>query len=238
MTRAIFPQSIAAWTDRIDEIDTVWANDPNSIAAEVGAIESVLGVMPQVEKFPITGTGTIAYDSVDARLSDMVAGSHIPVMSLSSPEQHINNWRGAGAEYGEWNTYGVDYDPFGMYNGTDVTIPADGWYSVSIAQTWEWWSTGYHGHWFWIDNRYYRHHHWHWDFHGNEEGGWWYRSQSEQRSATTNIDWQGILHKGQRLRALSENGCPHTPHRTFDMSFAISFVRSVASNAPYSTPPF
>jgi len=128
----------------------------------------------------------------------------------------------------------VDYDPFSMYNGADVTIPADGWYIVSIAQTWDWWSTGYHGHWFWVDDQYYRHHHWFWDFPGNYEGGYWYRSTAEQRPATTHIDWQGVLKQGQRLRSLSENGCPHTPHQTYNMSFAISFVRSVAPGTPSS----
>ena len=231
--RAIFPESIAAWTDRRDSIDTIWANDPNALAAEVVAIENTLGVMPHVEKHPIMGSSK-TYDSVDARISDIVQGNNIPVLSMSSREQHIHNWRSAGSNYGEWNSYNPDYDPFNMYNGTDVTIPADGWYHVSIAQSWDWWSTGYHGHWFWIDGRYYRHHHWFWDFDGNRHGGYWYRSEAEQRPSTTHIDWQGVLKKGQRLRVLSENGCPHTPHRAYDMSFALSFIRTVAASAPSS----
>lgn len=271
MTVAIFPQSIVSWTDRIDELNTVFADDPNSLAAEIGAIENALGVLPAVEKYPIIASSpvaqpligtsgvssgnTIVYSSVDARLSDMLNGNQLPVCALSSPQQAIPNWQSTGQNYGVWNNYTVDFDPFGMYNGTDITIPADGWWHFSAAQSWEWWSTGYNGMWQWIDNYYYRHHHWFWDYPGNQIvyaqplGGpatvsspavpianYWYKP-GELRPAITSVDWQGVLKAGQRIRVLSENGCPDTPHTTFDMSCQISYVRSVPSNIPSSAVP-
>lgn len=235
ITIAIYPASIVQWTDRVDELNTVFAEDPNAIAAEVGAIESYLGVNPQIEKLPIIGT-TTTYNTVDARLSDMLNGNQIPVLALSSPSQMIDNWQSAGSNYGEWNTYNVNFDPFNMYNGADITIPVAGWWHLTAAQTWDWWSTGFHAMSLWISGVQFRQDIWQWDFPGNQVTSipnYWYKP-GDQRPAPTSIDWQGVLQAGQRIRILSENGCPHTPHQTSSMSLALSFVRSVASSIPSS----
>lgn len=230
MVSAVFPNSLASWTDRRDELDVVFANDPNSIAAEVAAVELALGTNPHVEKNPIIPgpSGTVVYNNVDARISDVLNGGQIPVCYLTSDEQLVHNNQPAGANYGEWNSYGAqNVDPFNMYNGVDITIPVSGWWHVNMSQYWDWWSTGYHGMWFWVDGFFHRNHHWQWDFPGNELGGYWYRDVFTQRPTTTHIEWEGPLQAGQRIRVLSENGCPHTPHRAYNMSFAASFVRKL-----------
>jgi hypothetical protein len=236
MTAPLFPQSTIQWLDRVDELNTVFANDPNSIAAEVGAVENTLGVMPQVEKLPIVGTGTTTYQTVDARLSDMLNGNQVPVLAISSPQQYVKNRQSAGDNYGEFNNYtNVSYDPFGMWNGTDIKIQANGWYLVTAEQSWDWWSTGYNGMSLWIDGSMFRQDLWHWDFVGNTLGSYWYPTTAEKRPGSTDVSWQGVLQQGQRIRIMSENGCADTPHRAFNQSLAISFVRSVAANVPSST---
>ena len=71
---AIFPGGTFSWTNRIDDESVVFSNDVNSLAAEIIATETTLGVNPQIEKHPIIGTSPINYASVDARISDTLAG--------------------------------------------------------------------------------------------------------------------------------------------------------------------
>jgi hypothetical protein len=66
---------------------------------------------------------------------------------------------------------------------------------------------------------------WHWDFAGNDFFGWWQGGIGELRPGHTTITHQGVLQAGDRIRISSENGCPHTPHRCFNMDFAASFQR-------------
>jgi hypothetical protein len=231
ITRPIFPEGVITWTDRQDEQDTIWANDPNSIAAETVAIEATLGAMPQVEKTPLAGP-QVTYTSVDARLSAMAQGQNLPLVELKNAEFDVANGQGIGSQFGQWNSYGTVYDPFGMYNGTDITIPCDGWWLVSIGQYWDWWSQGYHGVWFWIDGVWYRHHHWFWDFPENNPTGPWMGGIDVERPSHTSVTWQGVLKTGQRLRALSENGSNHTPHRAYNLEFKAACVRSIPASVP------
>jgi hypothetical protein len=235
MTRAIYPQSIVTWTDRQDEIDNIWANDPNSIAAETVAIESVLGVQPNIEKDPLSGP-PVTYPTVDARISAVARGQNLPFVSLQNQESLIDNNQGIGTQFGVWNTYNEIYDPFKMYNGFDVTIPMDGWWIITINQHWDWWSTGYHGVNFWVDTVFRGHNYWFWDFPWNGVEEFWQGSIGDQRPANTTITWQGPLKDGQRIRALSENGSPHTPHRTYNMELKAACIRELPSNAPFDEP--
>lgn len=226
MTFAIYPAAVATWTDRLNQIDTIWAQDPNSLAAEILALESTLGVMPQQEKFPVIGSAPITYATVDARLTAIAQAAQLPVVSLTNSEQWVPNNQSSATNYGQWNSYRQAYDPFGMYNGTDITIPATGWWLVTAGQKWDWWSNGYHGMWLYIDNDYAEHHHWFWDFPENGSHGYWRTEDNLEREAKTHISWQGILNQGQRLRILSENGSSDTPHRSYSQTFSVSMLRS------------
>lgn len=227
MVAPVFPKGIATWSDKQDEIDVVFAADPNELAADLLSVETTFGVMPQVEKAPITGL-PVTYETVDARISDLLAHRQMPVVSLNSDEQFIHNFQGPGTFFGEWNTYDEVFDPFEMYNGADVTIPVTGWWTVTVGQFWDWFSTGYHACHFFLNDIWFRASPlWHWDFAGNTIDGWWQGGIGEQRPGHTTITHQGKLNAGDRIRILSENGCPHTPHRAFQMDFQASFQRII-----------
>lgn len=231
MTAALYPKGVFNWgNDRIDGVDVDWADDQNSLAAEVVALENSVGEMPMVGA-TIIGPD-ITYQSMSARLTADEEGLNIPVISLGQDELFVDNFQGAGSYYGQWNTYNDQvYDPYGMYNGVDVTIPVLGWWRVIIGQYWDWWSTGYHRMSFFVDEVFWRHDVWHWDFAGNYPGGWWMLDDI-QRPTHTSIAWEGVLNAGQRIRVLSENGCPHTPHRAYGADFKASFVRKVPVGTP------
>lgn len=248
-----FPAGIFNWgTDRIDELDIDFAIDVNGPAAEVMSIESTLGVMPQVEKHPINGGSPITYATVDARISAMQQGI-LPYISLTFDEAFVPNNCGAGTYYGQWNTYDVAVDPFGMYNGNDVTVPVTGWYITTINQDWDYWTTGYHRCSFWcsrpgfgdeepfglfpnIGYNFFCDHIWHWDFAQNFPGGWWwpdYHVQPVARSGHNNVTWQGVLTAGSRMSVLSENGTPHTPHRVSNGSFKAVCTQRLPDTTPF-----
>ena len=238
MVQAHFPAGLQAWTDKRDEIDIDWANDINSVAAEIGSTEAILGVNPHIEKNPLGGGPPRVYATVDARISAMQqpppappkgpTTQIFPSCQLTFDEIFIPNRCGAAPSFSQYNQYVASFDPFKMYNGVDITIPQTGWYVVTASQYWDWWSTGYHGHYFWCNGIYRRHHHWFWDFPGNcrGPGGYWYGwlDAPVYREAMTHTMWQGVLNAGDRLRTSSENGCPHTPHRTFNGSMEVSFM--------------
>jgi hypothetical protein len=238
VTVAQYPNAFFNWgPDRVNEVDVDWAADVNGPAAEIIAIENTLGINPQTEKQPVVGPAPIAYASVDARISATLNGTGIPVVSLGNDQLMVPNTLNltAATSYGVWNSYSiVNYDPFGMYNGTVITLPATGWWRISAGQRWDWWSTGYHRLLWWVDDDWWDHDVWHWDFAGNQPGGWWFTDDDigEQRWTHTSITWEGVLTKGKTMRVLSENGCPHTPHRTWNQWFKASWVRSVPAGTP------
>lgn len=240
MTIAAYPNAIFNWgTDRVDEIDVDWAEDVNSLAADLTAVEVTLGDNPQNEPYlPIDSTGFNNagpdFSTVTQRISAVTNGTMIPVVSLSFDELYIPStfYCGAGTHYGFWNTWEVAYDPFECYNGTDITCPASGWWIISSGQWWDYWTTGYHRHSFWCEGNFYRHDFWSWDFPGNRRGGCWWTNDFVQRPTYTNTTWQGVILEGQRMQILSENGCPDTPHRAFNGDFKATWVRSVPPGTP------
>src|ERR1039458_2619287 len=128
MTIAAFSNAIYSWgTDRVDGIDIDWANDVNSLAAEVTATESALGENPQTEPYlPGATSFNVAgpnFSSASQRMSALANGTMTPVVSLAFDELHIPNTFncGPGTHYGFWNSWDRVYDPFECYNGTDIT---------------------------------------------------------------------------------------------------------------------
>jgi hypothetical protein len=240
MTIASYPNAQFSWgTDRVDGITVDWANDVNSLAAEVVAVEGAVGDNPQNEPYlPADSTGFNAagpnFSSASQRMSAITNGTMTPVVSLSFDELYIPNTFscGPGTQYGFWNNWDRRYDPWNCYNGVDITCPASGWWIVSSGQWWDWYSTGYHRHSFWCGGDFYRHDFWDWDFDGNRYGGYWWTNDYVQRPTFTSFTWQGVILAGQRMQILSENGTPHTPHRTYNGDFKATWIRSVPPGTP------
>ncbi len=227
MSASVYPNGYFSWSDRRDEVDIDYAADPNSLAAEAVAIEKTLGLNPQIQKNPNLGP-PIEFVNVDQRLDYITAMSQLPVCQLSCPSFEVASLQGPATNYGVFNRYTVaDYDPFGMFNGADITCQISGFYLINITQFWQWWSTGYHCHHFWIDDTWKCSDRWDWDFVGNEIGGYWRGGPDFDfaRPGHTQTWWMGIVNQGQRFRVVSENGTAFTPAITTNMEFKAALLR-------------
>ena len=227
MTLPIFPKSIFNWgTDRIDQITNVLANDPNSIAAEVTSIENTIGTMPQVESSPFLGQA-VTYPNVSARISDTLLGTQHPYCSLGTGSFYIYNNQGAGTQYGEYNSYQVQYDPYNYFNGSDITVQATGLYLFDAFQAWEWHTEGYLQHSMYINGVWIKGNLWHWVFASNGSAAY-----TNNRYANTEFSWMGILQEGDRIRITSENGTNRNPYHVIDSNAKLFLLRQTPAGQP------
>jgi hypothetical protein len=221
----VYPNGIFTWTDRVNNVSVDFANDVNSLASDLISVENTLGTNPENETELPSGLQSADYTNVSSRISDAMKNAQLPYGSVQNLSFTVNNTSG-----GTLNTFIQEWDPGNLWNGTDITIPCDGWYVVTAFQTWPWASSGYSyqalvvnspaGLFFGngvnqvasdsvlgddiID----------WTFSGNTSSDtgpifgpniprW---QVYGQRPLTTHIPWQGRLHKGDRLSVYSENG--------------------------------
>jgi hypothetical protein len=224
MTAPIYPKSVVPWTDRVDQQDVIFAKDPNSLAAEIIALENTLGTMPHRESAPYAGSA-VTYASVGARISDVLAGSLHPYCSLTATNFSVFNNQGPGTKFGQYNVFRKNYDPFGYYNGSDITIQASGLYIVQGVQSWAWNSSGYIRQDLVIGNTWMAGDMWQWNFAGSGPGNY-----QNNRNATTNFTWIGGIPAGQRVRVLSENGTSKNPYPVVDSWFRVYCLRKLPGN--------
>lgn len=224
----VFPSAIFSWTDKVNLQDLDNAVDINSTAAEVISIENTLGSNPQIEPSPPVGLA-ITYPSVSARISDAMGNVQLPVCFLINSSAKIPNTTPSNQ-----NSYIISYDPDSMYNGTDITIPQSGWWHISSTQIWVWWNNGYVRHFLalngstsmiaesLID----------WQFAGNTSSGsmvttprW---QQFGRRPRMTTVDFQGPLHKGDRISAYSENGTSNASITVNSLTLKASMTKKIS----------
>ena len=225
MTQPIFPKSILSWADRVDEVNVIWANDPNSLAAEVISIENTLGAMPQVEPSPYVGN-PITYSTVGARISDVLAGNQNPYCSITTTQDFVYNNQFAGTNWGHYNTFSKVYDPYGYYNGSDITVQASGLYLITGSQTWDYHDSGYLWHQLFIDDLWMAGHRWDWDFAGFGPAFF-----EPVRQANTAFTWMGAIPAGKRIRVVSENGTSFNPYPISNSWLRLYCLRKLPANA-------
>jgi hypothetical protein len=137
--QASFPQSIASWTDRING-EIIWAADPNSLAAEIIAIETAIGVNPQIEYSPPFGP-PVTYASESAKISAWGLGLNNPYISLELDTFNVQ-WQQSSEPNGvdfqiQHPPFRVKYDTHGYFDGTCMTVRATGLYLITQHQQWE-----------------------------------------------------------------------------------------------------
>lgn len=73
---AVYPGAIRSFTTKVNNIDIIDAAHPNVLQEEVVAIESILGVNPQISTAPTTGWIGIstAFSTVSERLANIEKG--------------------------------------------------------------------------------------------------------------------------------------------------------------------
>jgi len=248
--QAVYPDGIFPWVDRVDEQDIVFAEDVNPLAAEIESIEQTIGTTPQIEPNPPQGGTPITYSSISSRISAAMDNSNLPVVSLGNSSFTCPN-----NTVGNLLPYFRRFDPFNCYNGSDVTVPASGWWIVTSTQTWDWWSDGYSCHRLclngiggiiheqFID----------WEFSGNlvpnnpqfgvvdgqivpvPTGSrlpnvfprYWEFGKRPRQTTTT---WQGLLNAGDRLSSTAENGTSNASHSISNMSFKAIMIKTVTGS--------
>jgi hypothetical protein len=216
---AIFPKGIFNWLPRIDQVNIDYANDPNSLAAEVISVESTLGVQPQQEKNLPTG-GTETYATVDARISDTLAGSNKPVVELLGFGQNVASGQSV------YNTFAPSFDPYSCFNGRDITIPASGWWLVTQHNVWSdpLVNIGFSNCLLQCNGNVIHGHCWRWDIPNYHL---WPIQRGSQQAGFNEMVWQGLLHQGDHLSVYTTNGTTCNPHVITSYSMRASFVRTI-----------
>lgn len=217
---AIFPKGIFSWTNRIDQVNIDYANDPNSLAAEIISTETTLGVQPQVEKALPTG-GSQAYTTIDARISDTLAGTFRPVCELVGYNQPVATGQSV------YNTFKAQFDPDDCFNGRDITIPCNGWWIVTGNNIWEdaFEFVGFSYMELQINSNRAKAHCWRWD---RPNLPLWPIQKGSIASGFNEVVWQGPLHSGDRLSIFSTNGTYRNPHHITNYDLKASYVRSIS----------
>jgi hypothetical protein len=213
---ATYPNSIFFWQPRIDQQNIVFANDPNTLANEIIAVEQAVGVNPQIEKHPPTGTG-FTYRSLDSRVSAAMGNWEMPFGYFYNPGFFI----GQGQQL--YNTYRVGFDPYGYFNGQDLTIRKAGFYSIHANQKWNQQGDNFIGGnvliMLWngklVDAEM-----WQWDnFFGNS--AYKFASNAYSGNGFSRVRWQGALAAGDHIQFLSVNStfCPGINVSNVEMSY-------------------
>lgn len=218
-----FPKTIASWRTRIDQVDTVWAADPNALASEIIAVENAVGTMPQTEPSPPVGN-PVTYKSLSARVTDTALGAQHPYIEL----YNADFWVGQGSAlstYGVFNSYRVVEDNWGYFNGSDITIRAPGVYAIDAYQTWVPYNNGWVHLMLGINNVVTRSSMWHWnDFPANAG-----RQSYYERWATTSFFFMGALNKGDRIRIASEQQTSAATYRVVNSTLRCLYLRTLTS---------
>jgi hypothetical protein len=218
---AIYPNSIFPWTQRQNNIDVVWAADPNELAAEIQAIESIIGTNPNIETHPPTGNN-VTYGSLSSRVSDAENNALLPYAVLTNPGGFF-----IGAGNQKFNSYVSANDPYSIWNGSDGTIPCNGWWTISAEQKWNQLGNNFYGgnvQFLVLNGNIIESDVWVWDAQfgitgpahfgvavgvsGMNESG--FSAPVIGANGFTHVFWQGQLKKGDRLQSLSINNtfCP------------------------------
>jgi hypothetical protein len=204
---AIFPSGIASWVNRINNVNVVWAADPNFLATEIIAIETYIGENPQIEPSPPIGKA-VTYSSLSARVTAAMNNANMIGVSMLNDHGFFIQ---AGQQL--FNSYPfVRYDPYKIWNGTDLTIPVNGWWSIRADQRWNQKGNNFHGqnilflyvNGAWVDMEI-------WDWSNTIAANPYnYPANVLASNGWTKLVWMGLLHKGDRVQLLSANGtfCP------------------------------
>lgn len=225
---ATYPNGIASWTNRIDNVNTVWAADPNTLAAELVAVQNAIGTNPQIESKPVAGN-PITYPSLSARLSDTLWGHELPYVALGTPASFDVRYGTALNGFGQFNVYTTKHsDRWGWYNGSDITIGATGIYLVDVEQGFQYYTSGYYKLALTCDNINLRSAVWHWDFPSGSASN--YSANFAGRQATLGFGFMREFVKGTRLRVVSENGTPKNPITAVDGLLTLQYLRTATVN--------
>lgn len=207
MATAVYPNSVLSWIPRVDQVNVIYANDPNTLAVEVQAVEATVGTIPQIESSPPAGN-SVTYPTLSGRVSAANNNALSPYCSVANAAGFFIN---QGQQ--SFNHYPTQMsDPYSIWNGTDLSIPTSGWWSIRADQKWNQHGNNFSGlnilflylNGSWIDLAI-----WDWSvaIAANQHN---YPTNILGANGWTKLTWEGLLHKNDHLQLLSANAtyCP------------------------------
>ena len=224
MATAVYPGNVLSWTPRIDEVNVVFANDPNTLAVEVQAIESTVGTTPQIESSPPAGS-PVTYPTLSSRVSAAMNGALLPFVS-------VNNSAGLFLTHGQqsYNHYPAQIvDPYNIWNGSSLTIPCSGWWTIRSDQRWSQQGGNFGGcnhHFMYCNGNWFDHDHWNWGDRGTSPG---WPDNVFNGDGWTKIRWEGLLNKGDIIQILSVNSTSCDRIKIYNMSLKVFCHRTIST---------
>jgi hypothetical protein len=137
---AAYPSALLNWTARVNS-QTIFAVDPNTLADEIDAVETFVGLNPQVEPSGLTGSQK-AFASMSARLSAAYLQSGHPYIEVSGTQQRVFHSTSSG---------GIVHAPFGFINkewpgyisSGNIVIKDAGIWLVNTRVVWDYATSGW-----------------------------------------------------------------------------------------------
>jgi hypothetical protein len=139
---AAYPASILSWTQRVNS-QTVWAADPNTLAAEIDAVEQYVGINPQIESSALTAA-TKTFSSMSARLSDAMLQRGHPYVSINRTS-NWNVYHNSSGTHTTQNAFNNTVSGWGNYvgSGGSITIRDTGVWFIEAGQRWQYATSGW-----------------------------------------------------------------------------------------------
>ena len=218
MAIPVYPKALSSWTNRIDEVDVIWAADPNTLAAEIISIEQTLGLMPQVEPSPPVGN-PVTYESVSARITDSGSGNLHPYVHVTNKSFKIGR---TGPFSGAFlNPFEAVSDDYKFFNGTDITIKASGIYIADHSQQFEPQNDGWVATLFVVNNNYLR----------IVKYDFVPVPRNITNYVSTEMHWMGDLIVGDRVRIATINATSKDPMTVTNSNLRIFYQRGLPAQA-------
>lgn len=245
--KPVYPGGVLPWTDKIDNSDIDFANNVNTLAAEVESIETSVGTNPEIEPSPPTGL-PVNYTSLSARVSDAMSGAKLPYCTLLATNVQVNN-----ISSGIRVLFNPSLDPFNCYNGNDITIPVNGWWIISTIVQWSWWNNGYSHVFLTLNgaNGILHDEVLNWEFPGNIQplsytaegfpiigtlpGGTPRWQKYGNRSIKTGITFNGPLHKGDVISVYLENGTTNPFQTCTNINLHAAMLRTIPPTTTFTS---
>jgi hypothetical protein len=140
---AAYPNSLLNWTARVNS-QTVQAADPNTLAAEIDAIESAIGTNPQNEPSPLTNS-VVSYANLSQRVSAAYLQSGHPYIGISGSFNVSHSASlvfNPGTPTRPTGPPGTVYPAYVGVSG-NITIQDSGLWLINANQSWDYAQSGW-----------------------------------------------------------------------------------------------
>lgn len=139
---AAYPASLLSWTQRVNS-QTVYAADPNTLAAEIDAVEQFVGINPQNEASALTGA-TASFSTLSQRVSAAMLQSGHPYIEVSNSANY-NIWHSVNGNHLGNVGFHTTNSNWPNYIGSsgNVTIQDSGIWLINVHLVWAYASSGW-----------------------------------------------------------------------------------------------